>query len=61
MIWFLFYTVLLLVLGTCIWITIRKIKKDTYNPYFLKHVQVGYGSMGAIFLVSSFVLLLFNI
>jgi len=61
MIWFLFYGLLLLVLGTCAWITIRKVKQDTYNPYFLKHVLVGYGSMGALFLVTSFVLFLFKI
>lgn len=61
MIWFLFYGVLLLILGTCVWITIRKIKKDTYNPYFLKHVVVGYGAAGAAFLVASFVLLFFTI
>ncbi len=61
MIWFLFYGLLLLTLGTCAWITIRKVKKDTYNPYFLKHVLVSYGATGAVFLIASFVLLLFNI
>jgi len=61
MIWFLFYGLLLLIVGTCVWITVRKIKKDTYNPYFLKHVIVGYGAAGTAFLIASFVLLLFTI
>jgi len=61
MIWFLSYGLLLLVLGTCVWITMRKIRRDTYNPYFLKHVLVGYGAIGSVFFVASFVLLLFNI
>lgn len=61
MIWLLFYGLLLLLLGTCVWITIRKIKKDVYNPYFLKHVLVGYGSIGALFFVASFALFLFVI
>lgn len=58
--WYIFYALLLLILGTLVWITIQKIKKDTYNPYYLKHVQVGYGIAGAIFLVASFILLLFQ-
>ncbi len=61
MIWFLFYGLLLMVLGTCAWITVRKVKKDTYNPYFLKHVLVGYGATGAVFLVASFVLFILKI
>jgi len=61
MIWFLFYGLLLLILGTCVWITVRKIKKDTYNPYFLKHVIIGYGAMGSVFLVISFIFFLFKI
>jgi len=61
MIWFLLYSLLLLALGTCVWITIRKVKKDAYNPYFLKHVIVGYGATGAVFLIASFVLFLFKI
>lgn len=61
MIWFLFYGLLLLVLGTCIWITIRKVKKDTYNPYFLKHVLVSYGATGTLFLVASFIFFLYKI
>lgn len=54
--WYLFYALLLLILGTCAWITVRKVKKDPYNPYFLKHVLIGYGFMGVVFLVASFIL-----
>jgi len=61
MIWFLFYGLLLLTLATSVWITIRKVKKDTYNPYFLKHVLIGYGATGSLFLIASFIFFLFKI
>jgi len=61
MIWFLFYSLLLLTLGTCVWITIRKVKKDTYNPYFLKHVLVGYSATGSLFVIASFIFFLYKI
>lgn len=57
MIWYLSYAVLLLILGTCAGITLKKIKNDPYNPYFLKHVMVGYGLAGAVFLVASLIFL----
>ena len=56
--WYLFYLLLLLVLGAGVGITLRKIKKDPYNPYYLKHVMIGYALAGAIFVVISLVLLL---
>lgn len=58
--WYIFYALLLLILGTIVWITTRKIKRDPYNPYFLKHVIVGYSIMGAVFLVASLILLFFQ-
>lgn len=57
MIWTLLYAVVLLILGTCAGITLKKIKNDPYNPYFLKHVIVGYGVAGGLFLVASLVFL----
>ena len=56
--WFLFYLLLLLALGVCVGITMRKIKRDPYNPYYLQHTVIGYAIAGAIFVVISFVLLL---
>lgn len=55
--WFLFYLLLLLVLGVCTGITVKKIRKDPYNPYYLRHVIIGYACAGALFLVASLVLL----
>lgn len=55
--WFLFYLLLLLSLGACVGITMRKIKKDPYNPYYLKHVVIGYAVAGVVWVVISFVLL----
>jgi hypothetical protein len=60
MMWYIFYGLLLLVLGTCVWITVKKVKKDTYNPYYLKHVLVGYGFAGGLFFAASFILLLLH-
>lgn len=57
MIWLSLYGILLLVLGTCVWITVKKVKNDPYNPYFLKHVLVGYGVMGGVFFVASLIFL----
>ncbi len=57
MIWVISYAVLLLILGTCAWITVKKVKNDPYNPYFLKHVIVGYGAMGGVFLIASLIFL----
>ena len=57
MIWTLSYAVMLLSLGTCVGITLKKIKNDPYNPYFLKHVTAGYGLAGAVFLVASLIFL----
>lgn len=59
--WYIIYGLLLLVLGTCVWITIKKVRKDIYNPYYLKHVLIGYGFAGALFLVASFILFLIQI
>lgn len=53
-IWSLFFFLLLLVLGVCVGITIRKIRKDIYNPYFLKVICLFYGLMGVVFVVMSF-------
>lgn len=59
--WYLFYGLLLLVLGVCVWITVKKVKKDTYNPYYLRHVLIGYGIAGCLFLVASFILFLLQL
>jgi hypothetical protein len=53
-----FYIVLLLVLAVSTGITVKKIKKDLYRPYYLKHVIVFYSVMGVVFLLSSAILLI---
>lgn len=58
MIWILLYAVMLLTLGTCVGITLKKVKNDPYNPYFLKHVIVGYSVAGALFLLASLIFLI---
>lgn len=55
--WVLFYLLFLSMLGMCVGITVKKIQKDPYNPYYLRHVIIGYACAGALFLVGSLVLL----
>lgn len=59
--WYIFYGLLLLVLGVCVWITVKKVKKDIYNPYYLKHVLIGYSIAGTAFLAASFILFLLQL
>lgn len=53
--WSLFYLFFLLLSGVCIGITVKKIEKDIYRPYYLKPVIIGYSVMGLVFFIVSII------
>ncbi|MDP2691895.1 MAG: hypothetical protein Q8O95_05865 [bacterium] len=54
---FLFFLVLLVV-GVVSWITINKIRRESYSPYFLKPIVIFYAFGGAVFLLISILFLI---
>jgi hypothetical protein len=53
--WSLFYLVFLLLSGVCVGITVKKIQKDIYRPYYLKPIHIGYSLIGFLFFVLSLI------
>ncbi|MDP3975686.1 MAG: hypothetical protein Q8P95_02100 [bacterium] len=51
--WYLLSFILLLILGVCVLITLNKVKREIYNPYYLRHVLAGSAFFGVLFLALS--------
>ncbi|EKD92741.1 MAG: hypothetical protein ACD_28C00346G0003 [uncultured bacterium] len=56
--WTIFYLLVLLLAGSCVGITVKKIKNDIYHPYYLRPILITYTLVGLLFFVASFILFL---
>jgi len=52
--WIIVFFITLLVLGVVLFMATDKVRKDVYNPYFLKPMMLFFGSFGLLFLLFSF-------